>query len=66
MNPAAKWAYADSESTKYFAGVEQRFANDWLLKVEEPATGRATPSSCRATLWAGGLSRTRPPAKRSL
>ena len=34
MNPAAKWAYADSESTKYFAGVEQRFDNDWLLKVE--------------------------------
>ena len=33
-NPAAKWAYADSESTKYFAGVEQRFASDWLLKVE--------------------------------
>ena len=34
MNPAAKWAYADSKSTKYFAGVEQRFDNDWLLKVE--------------------------------
>ena len=34
MNPAAKWAYADSESTKYFAGVEQRFDSDWLLKVE--------------------------------
>ena len=33
-NPAAKWAYADSESTKYFAGVEQRFASDWRLKVE--------------------------------
>ena len=34
MNPAAKWAYADSESTKYFVGVEQRFDSDWLLKVE--------------------------------
>jgi len=34
MNPAAKWAYADSESTKYFAGVDQRFDNDWVLKLE--------------------------------
>ncbi|MCU1729726.1 TonB-dependent receptor [Pseudomonas sp. 7P_10.2_Bac1] len=34
MNPAAKWAFADSKSTKYFAGVEQRFDNEWLLKVE--------------------------------
>lgn len=34
MNPAAKWAFADSESTKYFGGVEQRFDNDWMLRVE--------------------------------
>ncbi|WP_242551513.1 TonB-dependent siderophore receptor [Pseudomonas sp. Marseille-Q1929] len=33
-NPAAKWTYADSQSTKYFAGIEQRFDNDWLLRVE--------------------------------
>ncbi|SDU43338.1 TonB-dependent siderophore receptor [Pseudomonas yamanorum] len=33
-NPAAKWAYGDSESTKYFGGVEQRFDNDWMLRVE--------------------------------
>ncbi len=33
-SPAVKWAYGDSESTKYFGGVEQRFANDWMLRVE--------------------------------
>ncbi|NWB68559.1 TonB-dependent siderophore receptor [Pseudomonas sp. K5002] len=33
-NPAARWAYADSESTKYFGGVEHHFDNDWMLRVE--------------------------------
>ncbi|WP_338001192.1 TonB-dependent siderophore receptor [Pseudomonas brassicae] len=33
-NPAAKWTYADSQSTKYFGGVEQRFDNDWMLRIE--------------------------------
>ncbi|WP_238786036.1 TonB-dependent siderophore receptor [Pseudomonas sp. S35] len=33
-SPAAKWAYADSESTKYFGGVEHHFDNDWMLRVE--------------------------------
>lgn len=33
-NPAAKWTYADSQSTKYFAGVEHHLDNDWMLRVE--------------------------------
>ncbi|MCK6190649.1 TonB-dependent siderophore receptor [Pseudomonas sp. EYE_354] len=33
-SPAAKWAYGDSESTKYFGGVEHQFDNDWMLRVE--------------------------------
>lgn len=34
QSPSAKWSYGDSESTKYFGGVEQRFDNDWMLRVE--------------------------------
>ena len=33
-NPATRWAYADSESIKYFGGVERHFDNDWQLRVE--------------------------------
>ncbi|MEG0858383.1 MAG: hypothetical protein RSD81_00925 [Pseudomonas sp.] len=33
-NSGAKWAYSDTETQRYFANIEQRLDNDWLLKLE--------------------------------